>query len=602
WLLTRPSSGRRDLALVVVLSTFAIGPLLYPGVLANSDQPTHLFWLSELDKLFGQGVFYSRWAPDQAYGWGGPAFNYYSPLAWYVAEAFHLAGMGLVEAMKATLAIGIIAGMTGMYLFARTLVGKSGAIVSAIIFGYFPYLVADISIRGELAESLAICLIPATLWSFHKLVAEKKSVFAAPAALLSGLLLLGHNVTALFAFPFLVAYLGFMILKGSPANGRGRALRTSLQQCGYGILGLGLGAGISAFYWLPAIMERGLIWGGLPPRGKANPWGFQAYYMPGEWIYSLHIGDLYAGNGHHHPTGIYFLVGSVAALALIAAFRRGWLRTAFPFFTLLFPALVFLQTEGSAPFWESVPLVAFIQYPWRLLDLVGICLAVIIGGAFSLLANRLEKLSAGWQRRLGVAMAVGVTCLIVISTSMLPLQPQWDTREIDHDDREHNLAAAADMRLKGQFLPISVQPSSPQPKPQGQPELSAKGGLTTLSSTANGFDNKAWLIGLQKQSQVVFDVLYFPGWQVYVDDQRVPTTAQKQTGQVSAPVPAGKHRVELRFEDTPLRRWSDYLSAFSLVPLAVLLVVPVRRRFRLARGRARARTTVAAGGLPDFSE
>jgi hypothetical protein len=76
---------------------------------------------------------------------------------------------------------------------------------------------------------------------------------------------------------------------------------------------------------------------------------------------------------------------------------------------------------------------------------------------------------------------------------------------------------------------------------------------------------------------LLFHVFYFPGWQAYVDDQRVNTYPSSPLGLVTLSVPSGEHRVLLRFEDTALRRASLALSTLALAVLVILCVCRWKR-------------------------
>lgn len=578
--IARPARGR-GFALVTALSTFAIIPLFLPGVLNNSDQPIHLYWVSELDKLFSQGVFYSRWAPDQAYGRGGPIFNFYAPLSWYAIEGFHLAGMGFVAAMKAVLAVSILAGMIGMYLFARLHIKQSGPVVAAVCFGYFPYFIADVHLRGEIGEPLAIGLVPLVLWAFHRLVIDRSWRYLPLAGTLFALLMLAHNITSLFTAPFLAFYLLFMIIKNRRADKSGFGLWSLLKQIGLGAGGLALGMGASAFFWIPAIVEKKYIWGGLPPLSETNPWAFHGYYMPTDWIYSLHIGDLYLENGRHHPIGIFYWLAVIAVGVLLWRYRGRFWSTVLPFFAIAFPLLAFLQVEQSELFWQKMPLVAFIQVPWRLLFLVMVCVSMLVAGAAAGFGGTAESRPAvtarvpGWLRQRPV---VGLIAAIMLLT-MLPLHPGFDQRPINYDSRQENLSGFADMRTKGQFIPVWVNPSTIPVQELGQPvTISSKQTFAVLSIGPQGVSDYEWRVWMKTAGEAKFSVNYFPGWQAYSNGKPVETYPKKGSGLILAKLPAGEQTVTLRFESTPVRTASEYLSAVSLIGIIAAAGVGLRRR------------------------
>jgi hypothetical protein len=77
---------------------------------------------------------------------------------------------------------------------------------------------------------------------------------------------------------------------------------------------------------------------------------------------------------------------------------------------------------------------------------------------------------------------------------------------------------------------------------------------------------------------VQFYVYYFPAWQVWVDGEPVAARPEGPHGLLTADVPAGEHRVLLRFTDTPWGRWGMAVSGLSLLVVVVLLLPSLRRR------------------------
>jgi hypothetical protein len=71
-----------------------------------------------------------------------------------------------------------------------------------------------------------------------------------------------------------------------------------------------------------------------------------------------------------------------------------------------------------------------------------------------------------------------------------------------------------------------------------------------------------------------------------------------ESGFMQATIPAGRHTLDARLTDTPIRRWSNIVSAGSLSVFAILLMLSVRRPATVASS---ATANVAAGAhrLPE---
>ena len=76
----------------------------------------------------------------------------------------------------------------------------------------------------------------------------------------------------------------------------------------------------------------------------------------------------------------------------------------------------------------------------------------------------------------------------------------------------------------------------------------------------------------------------FPDWRVEIDGLPAPHTASKPNGLVTFDVPDGVHQIELRLEDTAVRRWGNRVSLAAWAALALagpaMLLAPRLRRWR----------------------
>ena len=73
--------------LTIGLSIFAIAPLLQPGYFwGANDARHHVYFLFEYDRVVQDGIWWPRWSPDFAFGYGYPFFNIYGPLSHFLAD------------------------------------------------------------------------------------------------------------------------------------------------------------------------------------------------------------------------------------------------------------------------------------------------------------------------------------------------------------------------------------------------------------------------------------------------------------------------------------------------------------------------------------
>src|SRR4029077_1660135 len=101
-------------------------------------------------------------------------------------------------------------------------------------------------VRGDIGENLAFVFIPLVLLFIHKL-SEKQSVkYVCLGAISFALLILSHNAISLMFLPFIVLYVFYKTIFHAEDK-KMFFLKSTLM--------LVLGFGLSAFFWIPGLME-----------------------------------------------------------------------------------------------------------------------------------------------------------------------------------------------------------------------------------------------------------------------------------------------------------------------------------------------------------
>ncbi len=173
--------------------------------------PVHDFSLGSRLFDFHQAVLDGhlppRWAKNFGFGFGMPLFQFYAPLAFYLAEAFHLVGLSILTSLKLSYLVATIIGFWGAFKLGSKLINKSGGLIAATAFTLAPYHAVNLFVRGALAEYLALSFMP---WIVYF---SLKPHYLGLVLSLTGLLL-SHNVTVLTFIPFwLVLVTGLLVIK-----------------------------------------------------------------------------------------------------------------------------------------------------------------------------------------------------------------------------------------------------------------------------------------------------------------------------------------------------------------------------------------------------
>ena len=144
---------------VLLTSVFSIIPFLHFGFFPIHDN-TQVQRVFEMTKALTDGMFPIRWVADLGFGYGYPVFSFYAPLSYYVGSIINLLGLDALLATKIMMVLGILMAGVAMYFFAKEIWGKSGAVLSALLYVFVPYHAVDIFVRGDVAEFWAYALTP----------------------------------------------------------------------------------------------------------------------------------------------------------------------------------------------------------------------------------------------------------------------------------------------------------------------------------------------------------------------------------------------------------------------------------------------------------
>ena len=582
---------RVDLGLLIVaaICLLALWPFLSrPGLPLETDAELHVFRTAELSQLLQGGAFYPRWAPDFYFGHGYPLFNYYAPLTYYLGAALMvLPGVDAVLAVKLVFLLGLLGAGLGMYLLGRRLWGERPGVVAAAAYLYAPYIqYIDPHARGVLAESFSFALFPWVLWAFtarterqgdavvsEGAVSTQNSGRLVLAAWLLAALVCTHNLMALVLTAILLAWIVWQRV----------TLRvTSLRHL---LTALFLGVGLSAFFWLPVALERDAVQlGNLISDG--GHFDFRNHFLTvSELLRPTRLLDL----GATDPRYAFSLGAAQWALALMAAASLFWWlsprRKPAIFFALVGGLLFLLLLPISSPIWERVPLMPFLQFPWRLLGPLAACLALLAASGFAALEFRLGSRGADW--------ALGATLFLVLILAIPLTYPSEWPAEFGPTDPWGILQRELKGRWLGTTSTGDYVPAGVIVVPRANKQVieSYRDGvsvdrvnravLPAGTKVEQDFGKErplAWTFQVDGQVPFILRLFhfYFPGWVATLDDEPIPIETAKPEGFMTVQVPAGRHEISFAFRDTPARKAAWLVSGLALVA-SLFLAVSSRR-------------------------
>jgi hypothetical protein len=603
------------LAAVILLTAVAVTPLLRTAPPCTHDGGLHYFRIVAMRRGLANGLLISRWVPDLAFGYGYPFFNYRAASSYYLGLALHVAGLSLPLALNMVYVLSLLASALGAYLLGRDLFGRQAGVVAAVAYVYAPYPLIDALVRGNMPESVALALFPFILWAFRRLLLSGQARYLLLSAGTLALLFLSHNISSLLFTPFLALYLGVVWL----ARGR----RDHLIQAG---LGLALGMGLTAFFWAPAVLEMDEVQLHMSRTTRNNDFHYNFVNLE-EVLAPPEAADPALLNPPLKvplglPLAILAGLGTFVALwrwrkslrrdnappnpAQMAARERWWTVV---FLALSTVVLIFMATEASVRLWEALPLISFVQFPWRFVGRA-VLPASLLAGA---LVSALPTVKDPWTGRSWILSrwATWASVLVMILSALPFTYPptgycptKAQPHILDLFAYEHR-SGLVGVDPEGSYFPATVQrrPDGSPLETQYEAEFSRGMGsedtvIARLDTTSLPEDavvhqeayapNRAWFeIETPQATRVRYLTFAFPGWQVYVDGRSVPVTPSDSDGLITFELPAGRHDVAVIWGSTPIRAAATGVSLVALTALVFAAYVALRNHLtRRIRGEA----------------
>lgn len=542
------------LIFVLTFSVFTILPFLNSGFFPIHDD-TQVARVYEMSKSLKDGMFPVRWASDLGYGYGYPVFNFYDPLPYFVGGLVEIIGLNALLATKIMMVLGIILAAVSMYFLAKQFWGNLGGILSALFYMYAPYHALNIYVRGDVAEFWAYGFIPLVFYGLWKIYKEEKWRYVIISSIAFASIVISHNLVAMMVLPFLIVFATWLTLKS-------RKKKLSL----YIAYSFVIGALLSAFYWLPAILELKYTNISSILMGGSN---FRDNFVCITQLWTSQWG--YGGSTKGCIDGLSFMIGKYHILlsvffALFAIFafiskkygsrfeKEKLFIILFSFLGMLISILFTLQI--SQPIWEFIRPMTFFQYPWRFLLMIVFFSSFIAGSLFWVLEKFVKN------------RYFTTTILVVLSIAFIFVSTKFFTPEkllaVNSDYYTSSYALEwTTSRISDEYMPENFQ----TPKdPSGIADFSKLNSKDIQIINAWQNSQKIVLtINLKRSQDMVLPLAFFPAWKGYLDGKQIKLSEDKRGILVN--LPSGKHELRIFFEQTPIEIFADLLSLAGALSL-----------------------------------
>lgn len=548
------------LLIILIIPTFKF--FLKPGLYWNMHDDMQIVRQLEFEKCLKDGQIPCRWTPDLGFGYGYPLFNFYPPLPYLVGQIFRTLNFTYIASIKLTAIVLIISSALAMYLLANTITGHFGGLLASLFYTYAPYHAVNIYVRGAMNEIWSALFFPLIFYFSKKLLTNHLNTSYLFLLSLSWTgLLLSHNPMALtftlfFAPWCLYWYWPYLIKKD---------FKPIIKLLFSGLFSLAL----SAFFTLPVLFESKLV--------QIESMFQNYYHYSGHFLNfrQLFLSNFW-GDGPSvwmDPDGMSFAVGTLhwllpllmAIYFIYQSIKTKSLKKYFLILMLIAMAFVatFMTHERSSFIWTILTPIQKIQFPWRFLNH-----SIFL---FSLSLAFLPKILNKIYPKI-IYFILPVLSLAVILLNYKYFFPVSYVPTTD--EQEFSGLAWTNQITSGiyDYLPKTASTAAKSKAADIIDRVEPESTEYQLLAWQKGTD--WWLFNLQNETPAKFTLasLYFPNFKLYDNQQELSYEVEPELGRITINLDPGYHQIYLKFYNTPIRIFSNYLSLFAWIFVLIFFV------------------------------
>ena len=552
------------IGIILIASIILLAPLAKPGLhtIHDDQQVARLF---VFDEALKSGQFPVRYVDKLGFGFGYPLFIFYPPLVYFVGETVHLIGFGFVDSIKIVFFLSIFLSGVAMYILVKDIWGKLEGLVGAIFYIFAPYRAIDVYVRGSLAEAFSFVWLPLILWSFYRMQKEKNIKFTLFSSIFLSLLMITHNLIFMPFMLILIIYLSSLLIF---TKNKKYFLFNS-------IVAFVFASFLSAFFWIPAIIEKKYTI--VDDQLIVNLANYAIHFVYPQQLWNWQWG--FGGSAAGLMDGLSFKIGKLhvvlSVLTVIFVVFKSYLaklkvrETSLTLtFFILFVFAAFMTTFYSKFIWDIAKPLAYLQFPWRFLTFTALFSSVLVGSLIYNLKLSFVKIIA----------SVVLLVLLVVSNYKL-FKPQFwrsdftdlaatSTELISWDvsNSSYEYVPKGVFLVKGE-LGTNVIDIGKSELPKEKLELIS--GNANITKKVISPDELLYTIDAKDKSSIRANVFDFPIWQLTINGKQQKYSSDNKLKYLTFDVPAGISNVQLKFVNTPVRR---YANAVTLVSVFLLFL------------------------------
>lgn len=552
---------------LLILTLISAGPIIFgKSIPSHADWHIHIEHAYNFKRCFWQGQWLPRWIDTQVNGYGLPIFNYYAPLVYYLFTFLELIFRNPILSIKWAFIIPMILCTIFGYLYLRRHGSSTSAALATAFIIFSPAIHIFIYNTNWPTSTLALAFLFLTLYGIDSF--DKSKNFDLKSFLITSFgyagMALAHLATA---FMFTLISIPYFILN-LYIHRTSRFLKNF-------VFSLCMGAGLAGFYLFPACFEKNLVHTDeVLTQGPL--WDFSKNFL---FTYlDRNTDEGYAWGIFDHR--FYEVSNAIFGLAvmiflIILLLNMDNIKKYFsePFrikiAIAMFLICFIMMTPISIFVWLMLKPMQTVQFPWRFTSFI-----VPFGGLIMVygldLVGKLtrEKISVGGYKFLLYCVIALFSMLVYVDVINM-YRWKWVP--------EQSLLKASTFVLWGneEYRPnITGDPNWKQInfRSDFSPSIQSSNLNCDINIIKWLSHERIFEVFSLEEHQLRIRTFYFPGWNIYLDGKKSEIRIDPRTGSMLVKVPYGKHRIEIKFELTPIRKTSGYISLVALIIYASLLI------------------------------
>jgi hypothetical protein len=536
---------------VALAATAVIAPMLALGQASGHDFQFHLASWLDVAGQWREGILFPRWAEWANWGFGEPRFIFYPPASWMFG-----AGLGSILPWKiapgAFVWLALVLAGFSMWRFTSEYLPRREASCAAVFYAVNPYNLVNVYYRSDFAELLALAIFPMVIWGTIRALREGWRGLPKLALPFAAIWLSNAPAAVLATYSVaLIIFVDFVRRRAAGATAVGGA-------------SMAFGFGLAAFYILPAAWEQRWVQIEQILTDLLRPEKNFLYTHadnPEFLFFNWKVSTIAA---------VVILVFGISAV-LVARRRREFAELWWYMLALgSAAALMMLPVSGLA--WRFLPKLQFVQFPWRWMGPLDFVLAFFFAAAF----QNAKRQWLWWTACFVLVAGLGGA---IVSDAW------WDSEDIPvlqagiHSGHgyegtdEYQPLGSSRYDLPG----VSADGEIESGPPTQHIALFSEKDRGAIGATGTQIQIARWKANSKVFSSVgsepvvaAVELLNYPAWQATIDGSPTEISMLPETGQMLLHIPAGTHRVVVRFSRTWDRLAGGIVSLLFLMAMAVI--------------------------------